>query len=43
MRYIREELFISESTVKTHLRHIYDKCNVHNRDELVRAFEEFDS
>lgn len=31
---IEEELTISNSTVKTHMRHIYSKMGVHTRDEL---------
>lgn len=34
--YIEKSLFISRSTVKTHLNHIYMKTNTANRDELVR-------
>ena len=32
---IAAELFISKSTVDTHLRRIYAKCGVHNRQELI--------
>lgn len=32
---IQEELFISASTVNTHIRHIYAKCGVSNRQELL--------
>lgn len=32
---IERELFISNGTAKTHIRHIYRKLNVHSRDELV--------
>lgn len=32
---IQEELFISASTVNTHIRHIYAKCGVANRQELL--------
>lgn len=31
---ISEELFISEATVKSHVRHIYHKLGIHTRDEL---------
>lgn len=39
MKYIENELFISESTVKSHLRSIYRKCDTHNRDETISLFE----
>lgn len=32
---IEQELYISKSTVKTHIRHIYDKAGVHSRKELL--------
>jgi LuxR family transcriptional regulator, maltose regulon positive regulatory protein len=32
---IASELFISENTVKTHVRHIYQKLGVDNRDDAV--------
>lgn len=33
-RQIAEELFIAETTVKKHVTHIYEKCNVSGRKEL---------
>lgn len=33
--YIAEKLFISQSTVQTHVKHIYDKTDVHSRQELI--------
>lgn len=39
-RYIQEELVITEATVKSHVRHIYEKCSVHNRAELMKKLEE---
>lgn len=38
--YLQERLFISEGTAKTHIRHIYRKCNVHNQQELMRMIED---
>lgn len=39
-KYIQERFVISPATVKTHVRHIYEKCDVHNRAELMRKLEE---
>lgn len=36
---IAEELFISLSTVKTHITNIYHKLNISNRDELTTKFK----
>ena len=33
--YIAEHLCVSDNTVKTHIRHIYTKLDVHNRQELL--------
>ena len=38
--YIGKSLSISEYTVKTHLRTIYKKAGVHNRQELLDLIEE---
>ena len=39
LKHIQNTLFISESTVKTHLRNIYRKCDTHNRAEIIALFE----
>lgn len=36
---IQEDLFIAEGTVRTHIRHIYEKLNVHSQQELIRFVE----
>lgn len=33
------ELVLSEETVKTHIRHIYQKCDIHSRKELDEMVE----
>ena len=33
--YIAEKLFISVNTVKTHLANIYQKMDIHSRQELI--------
>lgn len=33
--YIRNELYIAQSTIDTHVRHIYKKMDVHSREELI--------
>ena len=38
---IQEDLYLSRGTVTTHLRHIYTKCNLHNRQDLLDAIEAF--
>lgn len=40
--YIQEKYFISAGTVKTHIRNIYHKLDVHKRNELLRLIEEFE-
>ncbi|WP_304426049.1 helix-turn-helix transcriptional regulator [uncultured Adlercreutzia sp.] len=37
--YIREELVLSKNTVATHVKHLYQKLNVHSRQELLDLFE----
>ena len=39
--YIREQLNISNNTLKTHLRNAYQKLSVSNRQELITRFNEF--
>lgn len=39
-RRIQEELLISESTVHTHARHIYQKLGIHSKQELLDMVEE---
>ncbi len=36
---IAESMFVSESTVKTHIRHIYEKTGVKNKMELLRMVQ----
>lgn len=40
--YIQEKYYLSVGTVKTHIRNIYRKCNVHKRDDLLRLIEEIE-
>lgn len=35
---IKNELVIAPSTLKTHLRNIYSKCNVHTKRDLIEVF-----
>lgn len=41
--YIQEKYYISAGTVKTHVRNIYRKLDVHKRQELLALVEEFDA
>ena len=40
--YIQEKYSISEGTVKTHIRNIYRKLNVHKKSDLMRLIEEIE-
>lgn len=40
--HIAKSLFISDNTVKTHLRRIYQKADVHSRQELLDKIENLD-
>jgi DNA-binding CsgD family transcriptional regulator len=40
--YIRNELYIAQSTIETHAKHIYKKLGIHSREELLALFEEKD-
>lgn len=37
--YIREKLLISRNTVNTHIRHIYQKMDIHSKQELLDELE----
>lgn len=39
-QYIQDKLFISKNTVKSHMKHIYAKLDVHTQQELLSLFEE---
>lgn len=38
--YIQEALYLSKSTISTHVKHIYRKMDVHSKQELLNALEE---
>jgi DNA-binding NarL/FixJ family response regulator len=38
--YIAETLFISENTVRSHSRHIYQKLNVHSKQDIMDMLSE---
>jgi DNA-binding CsgD family transcriptional regulator len=37
--YIADKLFISESTVRAHVKHIYAKLDIHSREELFELLD----
>ena len=37
--YIANELFVTTGTVKTHVRHIYEKLGINTRQELLDLLE----
>ncbi len=37
---IGDEMHLSLNTIKTHVKHIYQKCDVHNQEELMIALED---
>ncbi len=39
-KYIQDHFVISPATVKTHVRHIYEKCDVHSRAEIIALLED---
>ncbi len=39
LKYIQEKLYLSPSTVKTHVRHIYEKTGKHSRAEIVELLD----
>ncbi len=42
-KHIQDELFISRGTVTTHLRHIYQKMDVHDKQEMLDKIESWNS
>ena len=37
---IQQQLYISEGTAKTHIRHIYRKLNIHSQQDLIHLIDE---
>ena len=37
--FIAEQLFVSSNTVRSHISHVYSKCGVHSRQELISLVE----
>lgn len=38
--HIQQQLYISEGTAKTHIRHIYRKLNIHSQQDLIYLIDE---
>lgn len=38
--HIQQQLYISEGTAKTHIRHIYRKLNIHGQQDLIHLIDE---
>ena len=38
-KYIGEQLYVTERTVKTHIYHIYQKMNIHTQQELINIVD----
>ena len=41
--YIERELVLAKSTVKTHIKHIYEKCGVSSRQDLLDLIQSFEA
>ena len=41
-KYIADQLFVAERTVKTHTYHIYQKMDIHSQQELINIVEEME-
>ena len=39
-KYVSEELVISFNTARSHIRHIYEKLDVHSKQELISLVRE---
>lgn len=37
---IEQKLFLSQNTVKTHVRHLYAKLGAHSKTDVIALFEE---
>lgn len=38
--FIAELIFVTTNTVRTHVKHIYEKCGIHSRQELITLIEQ---